>query len=136
MPLEFGAPVGGVLGTIATLTSKEPTTSKQPPKTRQAAPANGEAEAAAEVPGTGPTGRSDGALATAGHVAAQAVTAGTGNALLAPIFLAAVGLLGLAALAPVVAGPRWRPVIDRRGHLAVVGLACLAAWLVVVGVGS
>jgi hypothetical protein len=122
-----------VLGTVATVTNEAGGRDSKPPRAQQ--PASPTATEAAGPPGSGPTGRSDGALARAGHLATGAVTAGTGNAMLAPLFLFAIGLLALAALAPAVAGPRWRPVIDRRGHLAVAGLACLAAWAVVV-VGS
>jgi hypothetical protein len=82
--------------------------------------------------GAGPAGRSDGALTRAEDAVAVAVTAGTGNALLAPLFVFALALLGLAVLAPAIAGPRLRPVIDRRGQVAVAGLACLAAWAVVI----
>jgi hypothetical protein len=60
------------------------------------------------------------------------VTAGTGNALLAPLFLGALCLLVLATFAPLLAGERLRPLLDRRAHVALAGIACLAAWAVVV----
>jgi hypothetical protein len=53
------------------------------------------------------------------------------NALLGPLFLLAVALLGLAALAPSVGYHRVRPLLEQRGHLAVLGAAFLAAWAVV-----
>jgi hypothetical protein len=118
-----------VLGAIA---SNTPSTQSRPKPRRAVVLGAGTPGEATQASGPGPEGRFDGALTHAEDVVAGAVTAGTGNALLAPLFVFALALLGLAALAPAIAGARLRPLIDRRGQVAAAGLACLVAWAVVI----